>query len=75
MAGNTVITWNNDGLRAEHKVAGQVNAIALAKTFRTLNFRTVKVADALGSTRHWSRSIGVSRNHWTAKAVADIACH
>jgi len=74
MAGDIVITWDNQGARVEHAVAGQKEGVMLAKTFRTLAYRTVKVADALGSTHHWARSTGMDRNHWTVRAVADIAC-
>jgi hypothetical protein len=75
MAGHIVIAWDNAGLRTEHKVEGPREGLALAKSFRTLSFRTVKVADALGSTHHWSRSVGLIRNHWTARTVADTACN
>lgn len=75
MAGDIVIVWDNAGARVEHPVASQAAGVALAKTYRTPANRTVKVADALGSTYHWSRSVGVNRNHWTVRAVADIACN
>lgn len=74
MAGDIVIAWDNSGARTKHPVASQAAGVALAKTLRTTTNRTVKVADALGSTYHWTRSSGVARNHWTARAVADIAC-
>jgi len=74
MAGHIVITWDNNGVRAQHDVAGPKDGEALAKTFRTLDFRTVKIADALGSTHHWSRATGLAaRNHWSVRAVADEA--
>ncbi len=71
----TVIVWDNAGVRTEHP-AGQTRAqaLALAKTMRTLANRTVKIADVFGSTDHWSRSVHLARNHWSARAVADIAC-
>lgn len=73
MAGDIVITWDNHGVRAQQAVSGQTAGLALAKAFRTLGYRTVKVADALGSTHHWSRSTGLKRNHWIVRAVADEA--
>jgi hypothetical protein len=75
MAGDIVIVWDNAGARAKHPVASQAAGVDLAKTSRTPANRTVKVADALGSSFHWSRSIGLNRNHWTARAVTDIACN
>lgn len=74
MAAHIVIVWDNSGTRTEHPVANQAAGLAMAKTLRTLDNRTVKIADAIGSTYHWSRSVGLTRNHWTARAVADIAC-
>ena len=74
MAGDIVITWDNSGARTEHPVANQAAGLLLAKSLRTLANRTVKIADAFGSTYHWSRSVALDRNHWTARAVAGIAC-
>lgn len=74
MAGDIVIVWDNSGVRTEHPVASQAAGLVLAKEHRTMANRTVKIADALGSTYHWVRSVGLDRNHWTARAVADIAC-
>lgn len=64
-----VITWDNNGLRSvmyEHKEA---DALRRAKTFRTLENRTVKIGLAGCSTHHWSRSLWLSRNHWSARVV------
>lgn len=74
MARHVVIAWDNNGARTEHPVVSQAAGLVLAKTLRTPANRTVKIADALGSTYHWSRSVELDRNHWTARAVADIAC-
>jgi len=74
MAGDIVIVWDNSGTRTERPVASQAAGLALAKSLRTTANRTVKIADAFGSTYHWSRSVGLNRNHWSARAVADIAC-
>ncbi len=74
MAGDIVIAWDNSGARTEYAVASQAAGLVLAKTLRTPANRTVKIADAFGSTYHWSRSVGLDRNHWTARAVADVAC-
>lgn len=74
MAGHIVIAWDNNGTRTEHPVASEAAGLVLAKTLRTAANRTIKIADALGSTYHWTRSVGLDRNHWTARAVADIAC-
>ena len=49
------------------------DALMKAKQARTLANRTVKVADAFGSTYHWSRSVHMARNHWTTRAVANDA--
>lgn len=73
MAGNLVITWDNDGKRVEHRVSDERAGLVLAKTFRTMSFRTVKVADVHGSTHHWIRSLGLKRNHWSVRAVASDA--
>lgn len=74
MAANIVIVWDNSGARTQHPVANLAAGLALAKTFRTLAYRTIKIADAHGSTHHWARSVWLDRNHWSARAVADIAC-
>lgn len=69
-----VIVWDNQGTRSEVSVPHLAAALTRAKAYRTMDNRTVKVADAHGSTHHWSRSLRVTKNHWTARAVADIAC-
>jgi len=74
VSGDIVIVWDNSGTRTEYPVANRSAGLVLAKTKRTMFNRTVKIADAFGSTYHWSRTVGLARNHWTARAVADIAC-
>ncbi len=74
MAGDIVIVWDNEGVRTEHPVDSQAAGVLHAKTFRTKSNRTVKIADAHGSTYHWARSVMLNRNHWTARSVADVAC-
>ena len=66
-----LIIWNNQGARSEHPVASGPVGLKVARENRTMANRTVKLADAFGSTHHWSRSTGLFRNHWTARAVAD----
>lgn len=68
-----VIVWDNDGTRTEQECADMADALAKAKQARTLANRTVKVADAFGSTYHWSRSEHLKRNHWSTRAVANDA--
>jgi len=68
-----VIVWDNNGARSEHPAGSLSDALAVARRFRTLDNRTVKVADVFGSTFHWSRSTHLKRNHWSARAVASEA--
>lgn len=68
-----VIVWDNEGMRTELVCPGEREALATAKEARTLANRTVKVADSFGSTFHWSRATHLSRNHWSARAVASEA--
>lgn len=69
----TVIVWDNQGVRTVHTCSDMSDAMKKAKAARTLRNRTVKVADAFGSTYHWSRSEHLARNHWCARAVANEA--
>lgn len=68
-----VITWNNQGKRNIEQCESLPQALDLAKKSRTLENRTVKIADVFGSTYHWSRSTHLDRNHWSARAVANEA--
>lgn len=68
-----VIVWDNEGTRTEQECHDMADALVKAKQARTPANRTVKVADAFGSTYHWSRSVHLARNHWTTRAVADDA--
>ena len=68
-----VIVWDNAGTRTVQECPDMRGALAKAKLARTLANRTVKVADAFGSTYHWSRSSHLVRNHWSARAVANDA--
>jgi hypothetical protein len=68
-----VIVWDNAGVRSVHEGTAKGGAVALAKMFRTLSNRTVKVADAFGSTYHWSRSVHLPPNQWSTRAVASEA--
>lgn len=65
-----VIVWDNDGTRTTEQCASTAEALQRAKAVRTLANRTVKIADAFGSTHHWSRTQHLKRNHWCARAVA-----
>lgn len=68
-----VVVWDNQGIRTVHECVDERDALSKAKTARTPNNRTVKVADAFGSTYHWSRSTHLVRNRWSARAVANEA--
>lgn len=68
-----VIVWNNLGQQSKQDCTDERDALTKAKQARTLQNRTVKVADPHGSTYHWSRSVHLLRNHWTARAVANEA--
>lgn len=68
-----VIVWDNEGRRSVLECQCEHDALVKAKTARTLQNRTVKVADVYGSTYHWSRSLNLPCNHWSARAVADEA--
>lgn len=66
-----VIVWNNAGERSVLDLPTEKSALALAKTVRTLDNRTVKVACGGQSWHHWSRATHLTRNHWSARAVHD----
>jgi hypothetical protein len=68
-----VIVWDNEGTRSVQECCDVKDALAKAKVARTLENRTAKVADAFGSTYHWSRATHLPRNHWSARAVANEA--
>ncbi len=68
-----VIVWDNEGKRSVLECASMTEALIKAKECRTLDNRTVKVADAFGSTYHWSRALHLRRNHWSARAVDNEA--
>lgn len=66
-----VIKWDNDGQRIEREASDLVDALAHAKRARTKQNRTVKVSCSGNAIRHWTRTLGSSRNHWSARATAD----
>lgn len=66
-----VIVWNNDGERSEHDCASQREAWFMAKAFRTLSNRTVKIAHCGDAIRHWSRTATAKRNHWATHSTAE----
>jgi hypothetical protein len=68
-----VIIWDNQGVRSVQNCTDLNDALCQAKAARTQANRTVKVADAFGSTYHWSRATHLTRNHWSARAVANEA--
>lgn len=69
----TIIVWNNAGDITKHPVGHQyLNACVVAKQKRTVDNRTVKIADAFSSTDHWVRTpTEHNPNHWSRMKVAD----
>ena len=71
--GYQVIVWDNTGTRSVVPCQTMEQASEVAKSKRTMDNRTVKIADAFGSTFHWSRSTHLHRNHWSSRAVDSSA--
>ena len=68
-----VITWDNDGQRSERPADTLSDALAYARFCRSMRNRTVKVAHAGDAIRHWTRTCGTARNHWSAHATAECS--
>lgn len=68
-----VIVWDNDGQRSAHKVDALPDALAYARCCRSLRNRTVKIGHCGDAIRHWTRTIGARRNHWSKRATAECS--
>lgn len=70
-----VIIWDNEGVKTTKPVENSAAAKVHAKMARSLSNRTVKIADAGGTTYHWSRNLSATKNHWVARPVANEFFH
>ena len=66
-----VITWNNSGERHAASFESLEDARKLARERRTLENKTVRICDSLGTLYHWARVVGVKNNRWIALAVVN----
>lgn len=66
-----VLTWNNAGERSAVSCATLDDAKKSAKQSRTLEYQSVKIADAFGTLHHWNRIVGSKSNRWMARPVVN----
>jgi hypothetical protein len=66
-----VVMWNNAGGRNAVSCETLADATQSAKQSRTLENRTVKIADAFGTVHHWNRIVGSKSNRWIVRPVVN----